>query len=127
MTDPVRQETGMDRLVGHNRITTQALTSIAQGSAAEVFDVHPADVRVSWSDDGGLLALSLALPIGVPPLTAVVRNPLQVTASGGPIWDRAVAAKAVILARVSELSGSALGRVDIRITGARHVLRGRVQ
>ncbi|MCZ2403347.1 hypothetical protein IV498_09160 [Paenarthrobacter sp. Z7-10] len=117
----------MDRLVGHNRITSQALTSIAQASAAEYFDVGPADVRVSWSDDGGLLALSLALPIGVPPLTAVVRDPQRVAASGGPIWDRAVAGRAAILARVSELSGSTLGRVDIRMTGTRHSVAGRVQ
>lgn len=127
MTAPAREEAGTRRLAGHNRITTQALTSVAQASAAEFFGVRPAEVRVRWSDDGGLLALSLALPIGVPPLAAVVRDAGRVAATGGPIWDRAVAAKAAILSRVSELSGSKLGRVDIRITGARHAEEGRVR
>ena len=59
---------------GHNRISTQALTSLAKAAAAEALGVEPHDVRADWSDDDGLLALSLVSPIRIPPLTAVLRD-----------------------------------------------------
>ncbi|MCU1511560.1 MAG: hypothetical protein JWM01_1543 [Arthrobacter sp.] len=105
-------------LAGHNRISTQALTSLARAAAAEALGVAPHEVRADWSDDDGLLALSLVTPIAVPSLAAVLRNPGRVAGFGGSIWDRTVAAKAAILGRVTELSGARLSRVDIRISGA---------
>ncbi|NJC24519.1 hypothetical protein BJ994_003595, partial [Arthrobacter pigmenti] len=51
------------RLAGHNRISTQALTSTARAVAAEVLHVPAREIRASWSDDAGMLALRLALPI----------------------------------------------------------------
>lgn len=114
-------------LAGHNRISTQALTSLARAAAAEALGVPPQDVRADWTDDGGLLALSLVTPIAVPSLTAVLRDPARVAGFGGPIWDRAVAAKARILRRVTELSGAQLSRVDIRISGASVSDGGRVR
>jgi hypothetical protein len=114
-------------LAGHNRISTQALTSLAQYAAAEALGVPAQDVRADWSDDAGLLALSIVAPIRIPSLAAVVRDPRRVDAIGGTIWDRTVAAKAVILARVTELSGSSLSRVDIRISGVRITEGGRVR
>lgn len=114
-------------LAGHNRISTQALTSLAKAAAAESLGVPAHDVRAEWTDDDGLLALSLVAPISIPPLDAVVLDPARVRASGGSIWDRTVEAKAVILETVSELSGSTLSRVDIRISGAKISTGGRVQ
>ncbi|HSU69894.1 MAG TPA: hypothetical protein VLI70_00445, partial [Micrococcaceae bacterium] len=96
-------------------------------AAAEVFGIAPAQVRTDWSDDGGLLALSLALPISVPPLTAVLRDPARVTATGGSIWERGIAAKAAILHKVTWLTGSELSRVDIRVIGVRPSEGGRVR
>ncbi|MBG0738245.1 hypothetical protein IV500_02185 [Paeniglutamicibacter antarcticus] len=127
MTGGAARQGESGSLAGHNRISTQALTSVARGAAAEIFDVAPADVRVSFADDGGLLALSVSLPIGIPPLTAVVRDPDRVAAHGGPIWSRAVHAKVAILDRVAALSGSGLSRVNIRITGVRATERSRVR
>lgn len=112
---------------GHTRISTQALTSVAQAAAAEALGVTPQEVRAEWSDDDGLLALSLVAPITVPPLTAVLRDPGRVAGFGGSIWDRSVSAKAEILRRVTELSGSRLSRVDIRISGASMSEGGRVR
>ncbi|MGP4031015.1 hypothetical protein [Pseudarthrobacter sp. 1C304] len=103
---------------GHNRISTQALTSVARAAAAEALGVAPHDVRADWSDDDGLLALSVVAPITVPPLATVLRGAGRVAGFGGSIWDRAVAAKAEILERVTQLSGARLSRVDIRIGGA---------
>ncbi|WP_247048366.1 hypothetical protein [Arthrobacter rhizosphaerae] len=113
-------------LEGHNRISTQALTSLARAAAAEALGVEAHDVRADWSDDDGLLALSLVSPIRIPPLASVLRNPERVAVSGGSIRDRAVAAKSVILDRVMELSGAQLSRVDIRISGTAVSERGRV-
>ena len=113
-------------MAGHTRISTQALTSVAQAAAAEALGVTPQEVRAEWSDDDGLLALSLVTPITVPSLTAVLRDAGRVTAFGGSVWDRAVAAKAEILHRVTELSGALLSRVDIRISGASMSEGGRV-
>ena len=113
-------------MAGHTRISTQALTSVAQAAAAEALGVTPHDVRAEWSDDDGLLALSLVSPITLPPLAAALRDPGCVAGSGGSVWDRAVAAKADILRRVTELSGARLSRVDIRISGASVREGGRV-
>lgn len=113
-------------LSGHNRISTQALTSLAKAAAAEALGVDPQDVRAYWTDDAGLLALSLVAPIRIPPLTAVVREAGRVAASGGSILDRTVAAKARILSTVASLSGAGLSRVDIRISGVKPAEGGRV-
>lgn len=114
-------------LSGHNRISTQALTSLAKAAAAEALGVEAHDVRADWSDDGGLLALSLVSPIRIPPLAAVLRDRGAVPAFGGSIWDRTVAAKARILTTVTDLSGAGLSRVDIRISGVKPIAGGRVQ
>ena len=112
---------------GHNRISTQALTSLAQAAAAESLGVPAHDVRAEWSDDDGLLALSLVTPIKIPGLTAVLHDPARVSLFGGSIWERAVSAKSDILTKVTELSGARLSRVDIRISGAHVTERGRVR
>ncbi|GAC1373052.1 MAG: hypothetical protein NVS2B15_18130 [Pseudarthrobacter sp.] len=114
-------------LNGHNRISTQALTSLAKAAAAEALGVEAHDVRADWSDDDGLLALALVSPIKIPPLAAVVLDAGRVAAFGGPIWDRTVAAKSRILSTVTLLSGARLSRVDIRISGVKPSEGGRVQ
>ena len=114
-------------LAGHNRISTQALTSLAQAAAAEALGVPASDIRADWADDDGLLALSIVAPISVPALSEVLRQPRLVQGFGGSIWDRAVAAKASILDSVMRLSGSQLSRVDIRISGAHVTEGGRVK
>jgi uncharacterized alkaline shock family protein YloU len=114
-------------LNGHNRISTQALTSLAKAAAAEALGVEAHDVRADWSDDDGLLALALVAPIRIPPLPAVLRDPARVAAFGGPIWDRTVNAKSRILSTVTVLSGARLSRVDIRISGVKPSEGGRVK
>jgi hypothetical protein len=112
---------------GHNRISTQALTSLARAAAAQFLGVEAEDVRADWADDDGMLALSLVTPISIPPLNAVVADSSRVDAVGGSIRDRTITAKARILATVTELSGARLSRVDIRISGARISEGGRVR
>ncbi|MEQ4566842.1 hypothetical protein [Paenarthrobacter sp. CAP02] len=114
-------------LAGHNRISTQALTSLARAAAAEALGVEASDIRADWADDDGLLALSIVAPISIPALTEVLRDPNRVQGFGGSIWDRSVAAKATVLEIVTRLSGSQLSRVDIRISGAQVTEGGRVR
>lgn len=114
-------------LSGHNRISTQALTSLAQAAAAHALGVDAEDVRADWADDDGLLALSLITPISVPPLRATALDRGRVAAAGGPIWDRTVNARGRILAIVTELSGARISRVDIHINGVRISDGGRVR
>lgn len=113
-------------LAGHNRISTQALTSIAKAAAAQVLAVAPAQVRVSWSDDAGSLALSVASAMGTPSLQDVRRNRARVALSGGTVLARATAARHQILAEVERLTGSQLSRVDVRISGLLASTEGRV-
>ena len=113
-------------LSGHNRISTQALTSLARAAAAEALGVEAHDVRADWTDDDGLLALALVSPIRIPPLVAVLRDPGKVAAFGGSIWDRTVEAKGRILSTVTALSGARLSRVDVRISGVKPSEGGRV-
>ncbi|MEO5313918.1 MULTISPECIES: hypothetical protein [Pseudarthrobacter] len=114
-------------LSGHNRISTQALTSLAKAAAAQALGVDAQDIRADWTDDDGLLALSLVAPISIPPLQAVAADRARIGIVGGSIRDRTVKAKESILAKVSELSGSQVSRVDIRISGARISTEGRVR
>ncbi|MET1086414.1 MAG: hypothetical protein ABWY04_04730 [Arthrobacter sp.] len=112
---------------GHNRISTQALTSLAKAATAQFLGVEAEDVRADWADDDGMLALSVVTPISIPPLNAVVADASRVDAAGGSIRDRTITAKTRILATVTELSGARLSRVDIRISGAKISEGGRVR
>lgn len=114
-------------LSGHTRVSTQALTSVAKAAAAEVLRTPAGQVKADWNDDGGLLALSLVLPLGIPSLNRIARDPALVDNAGGPVWEKALAARELILQRVESLTGSQLSRVDIRIMGIRLQEGGRVQ
>lgn len=105
-------------LAGLNRVSTQALTTLAQAAAAAELGVRPADVRADWSDDAGLLALRVVAPVAIPDL-ADVSVPADIVRWGGSVWERAASAKARILDSVGALSGASLSRVDIRISGVR--------
>ena len=70
-------------------------------------------------DDEGLLALSMSLPVTMPPLEAVAKDPSLVARTGGSVWERVHGAKPVLLQRITYLTGSILSLVDIRVTGVR--------
>lgn len=103
---------------GLNRVSTQALTSLAQAAAAAELGIRPADVRADWSDDAGLLALRIVAPVAIPDLSDAGAQ-ADLSAWGGSVWERCAAAKGRILDSVARLSGTTLSRVDLRVSGMR--------
>lgn len=114
----MNREPARPSVAGHNRITTEALISTARAVAAETFGVDPERVRAFFSDDRGLLALRLALPLPVPSLARVLEEPGVVDSYGGALRDRAERSRSPILHRVQQLTGAQLSRVDVRIVGS---------
>jgi len=101
---------------GHVRVSTRALRSVATRLAAETFAVPARRIGVVLSDEGGDLALRLNLPLPVEPLVSshTDGSPAPPAAS---VRERALGRRAGLRARFQELTGTALSRVDVRVTG----------
>lgn len=98
---------------GHTRVSAQALTGTARAVAANVFGVDPALVRAFLRDDAGYLALTIHLPL-----------PLE-GAAGSTVLDRVRNRRGEIGEQFSELTGSLVSRVDVRVTGIVDSVAGR--
>lgn len=116
-TDPApagRNGTGRD---GRTRVTKAALTHTTEAVVAEVFGVPRRDVRVSLADDGGALGVTVSVPLPAPTLLQAARNPQAVQRGGGTLFERAEKARSKIRVTASRVTGSEVGRIDIRLTG----------
>ncbi len=107
---------GADR--GRNRVTTKALNRIVAAVTADALGVTAARVGVALADEKGLLVLTVTTPIRVVSLSRVHDRPEVVDRAGGSIVDRAARAQETIRERVNALTGSAIGRVTVRLTAA---------
>lgn len=105
---PAAREPGDPPRAGYTRVSAHALTNTARAVAAEAFGVSPSIVRAFLRDDSGYLALSIQLPL---PLTGSVSGTPQTVLD--LVGDR----RAKIGTHFSELTGSLVSRVDMRITG----------
>lgn len=101
---------------GRNRVTSKALNRIVAAVTADALGVTAGRVGVQLADEKGLLVLTVSTPIRVVALSRVHAGPAVVDRSGGSIIDRAARAQEVIRDRVNELTGSAIGRVTVRLT-----------
>jgi hypothetical protein len=105
---------------GHTRVTSRALARMMEAITADAFTVPADEVKARIEDDGGLLRVAVAVSLAVPPL-------LQGTATPGEsLYCRAATARASIIARAQELAGTAVSRVDIRLTGIHQERQARV-
>lgn len=106
---------------GHTRITQPALRRTVEAIAAQAFTVSSSKVAVELEDDAGKLGVRVSVQLALPPL-------LGPRHSSGTVFDRARTARAEITERGLQLTGMELGRVDIRLTGAKqeHVKGRRV-
>jgi uncharacterized alkaline shock family protein YloU len=78
-------------------------------------DAGHVDVRLD--DHDGALALTAITPVRVVSLDRVRSDPTVVQHTGGSIVDRAAGAQETIRTRVGALTGSAIGRVTVRVSG----------
>jgi hypothetical protein len=104
---------------GRTTITSRAVRRVVAAVTADALEVPAADVAVTLADDAGRLAVEARTPIRIP---ALADRP----EAGGTLLERLAEAQTQVRDRVLDLTGSTVGRVDLRITGARIQERGRV-
>jgi hypothetical protein len=98
-------------LHGRTRIASRAVRRIVSAVTADALGVSASDVVVELADDDGSLAVVAKTPIQIRPLGETGRH------SGGSLLERLSAAQTTIRDRCLQLTGSTIGRVDLRITG----------
>lgn len=91
--------------------------------AAEL-DTEPKSVTIDLGDDHGALVVAVSAPVGVHSL-AGQRDGLGLTSA--TILERGTSVQNSVWSGLLELTGSSVGRVDVRFTGARITTRGRVR
>ncbi|MCW1250214.1 hypothetical protein ODZ83_08495 [Acaricomes phytoseiuli] len=101
---------------GSTKITKTALNRVLAAVAAEAFALEPGQIKVETRDDRGLLGLQLTVPLVTPPLIQLASD--AQAAQDVDLNARARRARAEVVRKGSEITGSTLGRVDIVISGA---------
>lgn len=104
---------------GHTRITQSALTHTAEAVAAAAFGVPRREVRIALADDGGALGITVSVALPAPSLLQAAQDPSGVEHCGGTVFDRADRARNAIREKAQQVTGSQVGRIDIRLTGIR--------
>ncbi|MDJ0337910.1 hypothetical protein [Cryobacterium sp. PH31-O1] len=125
ITDPAVGENGTTG--GRTRISPRALDRIVSTVTAEAFGSDPKRTSVTVTDESGTLNLVITTPVKVPSLLRVNIDRSLIARTGGTVLDRAEAAQASIMSRVSELTGYSIGRVSIRLNGADVIHERRVK
>ncbi|NYE96322.1 hypothetical protein FHU41_002572 [Psychromicrobium silvestre] len=105
-------------LPGYTRISRTALSRMLSAVAAEAFGLRTAQVKASVNDDGGKLAITVSLPLRVPPLEDLARDEGVLARHGGGLIGRVHTASRELAERAAELSGSEFGRIDIDLNNA---------
>lgn len=109
--------TKADKLSGRNRISARALERVISAVTAGEMGVEPRHVGVQLGDESGSLVVTASAAITIVSLTARGRK-AAAAAEAGSIIDRATAAQKVIRERVRDITGSAIGRVNLRLNAA---------
>lgn len=102
---------------GRTRVTPKALNRVVSAVTAETLGVDAGRVGVELADDAGALGLIVSTPIRVVSLKRVQSDRSWVERTGGSILERTVRAHETIRDRVSAVTGSAIGRVTVRVSG----------
>ena len=112
---------------GHTRIARTALQKTVEAIAARAYRVDVNSVKADLDDDSGKLGVSISVKLAMPLLQAT-----RSSAGNSPratVFEKAQAVRTELVARGRELTGMELGRVDIRLLGAKtqQPKEGRVQ
>lgn len=99
---------------GHTRISPLALRHTVETITAQAFGVPASGVTARLDDDAGRLAVTVSVPLAVPSL-------LEPRGEAGlSVVQRSREARSTIINEGLAITGMTLGRVDIRLTGAKH-------
>jgi len=105
---------------GHTRITSRALTQAVEAVAAQAFGLPPGTVKAQLRDDGGLLAITVAVPLPGPPLLDLVAADPAAEERAEPamptVFEQSDTARAAIIRHTGAVTGTTVRRVDIRLT-----------
>lgn len=114
-------------LHGRNRVTARAMQRVTSAVTADVMGVAARTVSVALSDHEGKLEVTASTPITVIALGGGRRVPRGGTPAGGAsIIDRATAAQSTIQQKLTELTGSTISAVNLRLTNTHIEEEGRV-
>jgi hypothetical protein len=121
-----------DRFTGRNRISSRAIRAVTSAIAADELDTVASRVSVELGDDSGALLVSVSAPVGIASRATTRRHRAATgttapTATAPTILERATNAQSTIRERVLELTGSTVGRVNVRLTAAHIEGHERVQ
>lgn len=103
---------------GFTRITRTALNRVLAAVTADAFGLNTSQVKAQATDDDGRLAIAVSVPIAIPPLTEVAKDPSVLTHGGGDLLRRTEIARRELGQRAEELTGSMVSRIDIDLTNA---------
>ena len=119
IAEPGTPDTASRATRGRTTITSRAVRRVVSAVTADALEVPASDVTVTLTDAGGKLTVEARTPIRVPALSD---RPVR----EGSLVERLTRAQTEVRERVLGLTGSTVGRVDLRITGARIQERRRV-
>lgn len=111
MTRAGNDSAGMTR-AGHTRITQQAIRKTLESVTAQAFRVGAGNVAAELEDDAGKLGVKVSVKLSLPPL-------LRPRTTTSTVFEQARAARTQLVSRGLELTGLEIGRVDIRLAGAK--------
>ncbi|MCU1530362.1 MAG: hypothetical protein JWP75_4125 [Frondihabitans sp.] len=97
---------------GHVSVAARVLQKVGSAIVAESLAVETRAVRVEARDDEGRLALRIATPISVPVLSA------DVVAPSGGVLGTIRTLQGTVTRRMNEITGRAVSRVDVTVTGS---------
>ncbi|WP_166987291.1 hypothetical protein [Canibacter zhoujuaniae] len=106
-------------VAGVTRITPKALQRMVSATAADLLGSDIKSVSTNVEDQEGKLSIEVRAPIALPPLGAAL--PVA------PLTAMVEQIREQIAARVHELTGRAVGKSVIEISGARVIEKGRVR
>ncbi|KIS26176.1 hypothetical protein TV39_19040 [Arthrobacter sp. SPG23] len=101
-------------------MTSRALTQAVEAVAAQAFGLPAGTVKAKLRDDGGLLAITVAVPLAAPPLLDLAAADPAAEGRAEPVmptvFEQSDMARAAIIKHTSAVTGTTVSRVDIRLT-----------
>jgi hypothetical protein len=112
---------------GRTSVSSKALSKVVSAVSADELEVDASSVSVDLSDSSGKLVLTVRSPIRAVALGRIVRDGSLVERAGGTLLARTAQAQDVIRSRVNALTGYAVDRVIVRVTGVEIKQENRVK